>query len=290
MSKLAHNVYITFLVLIVAAVLAWLYYTGISYYRTPIEERFFHESHHLLKPSGTIGHGLGIIGSLLIIIGISVYMARKKFRSLSRVGQLKYWLEFHIFLCTLGSILILFHTSFKFGGIVSVSFWSMVAVFLSGVAGRFIYIQIPRTIEGRELSLKEVREIKANIGEMIKSNDNLDETRSEQIMAPIYENERRVRKHNFMTGYVSDYFYDFKTIRQIKSILRDNNIPKSVARKIVSLVKQDLSLNRRIGRLNTMQTLFKYWHVAHLPFAVVMILIMVVHVIIAITFGYKWIF
>ena len=87
-------------------------------------------------------------------------MARKRYRILSRIGLLKHWLEFHIFLCTLGPILVLFHTAFKFGGLVAISFWSMVAVFLSGIIGRFIYLQIPRTIEGRELSLNEVRDMK----------------------------------------------------------------------------------------------------------------------------------
>lgn len=74
---------------------------------------------------------------------------------LARFGRLKYWLEFHIFLCTLGPIMILFHTAFKFGGIVSISFWTMVLVVIIWVIGRFIYIQILRTIEGRELTLEE---------------------------------------------------------------------------------------------------------------------------------------
>ncbi len=130
---------------------------------------------HMLKPSGILGHGIGIIGSLFIIIGVFSYMARKRYRFLSRLGLLKHWLEFHIFLCTLGPILVLFHTAFKFGGIVAVSFWSMVAVFLSGVIGRFIYLQIPRSIEGRELSLNEVKEMKSNVAGIVRNSYNLDE-------------------------------------------------------------------------------------------------------------------
>jgi hypothetical protein len=76
-----------------------------------------------------------------------------------RLGKLENWLEFHIFLCALGPIMVLFHTAYKFGGIVAVSFWSMVAVFLSGIIGRFIYLQIPRSIEGRELSLNDVKDL-----------------------------------------------------------------------------------------------------------------------------------
>ena len=110
----------------------------------------------VLKPSGILGHGFGIIGTLMMIVGVAIYMFRKRSRKLFTFGYLKHWLEFHIFLCTVGPILVLYHTSFKFGGIVSVSFWSMVLVVLSGVVGRFIYIQIPRTIQGKEIDINDL--------------------------------------------------------------------------------------------------------------------------------------
>lgn len=88
---------------------------GASYYSTSLEERFYHPAHTQLKPSGIYGHGLGIVGTLLILIGVFGYMIRKRKKSLARLGALKYWLEFHIFLCTLGPIFVLFHTAFKFG-------------------------------------------------------------------------------------------------------------------------------------------------------------------------------
>jgi len=218
MSRTAHIIYLALLSVIVVITLILPLYSGFSFYNTSLEERPFHVDYQSLKPSGIIGHGLGIIGSLFMIIGVSAYMIRKRMRSLSRIGLLKYWLEFHIFLCTMGPIMVLYHTSFKVGGIVAVSFWSMVAVFLSGIVGRFIYIQIPRTIEGRELSLNEVRNLEG------------------------------------------DHYKDQK------------------------------SLERRIKRLARMQELFRYWHVAHLPFALVMLVIMIIHVGVTIAFGFKWIF
>jgi preprotein translocase subunit Sec61beta len=175
MSKAAHKVSIGILVAIVLITFFILFYRGISYYRISLEERFYHPDHNLLKPSGILGHGMGILGTLLILIGVFTYMARKRYRFLSRLGLLKYWLEFHIFLCTLGPILVLFHTALKFGGLVAISFWSMVAVFFSGIIGRFIYIQIPRTIEGRELSLNEVREMKTDVAGIVRNTYNLDE-------------------------------------------------------------------------------------------------------------------
>jgi hypothetical protein len=61
-------------------------------------------------------------------------------------------------------------------------------------------------------------------------------------------------------------------------------------RHILTLVNNDVKLNRKIERLDTMQNLFKYWHVIHSPFALVMMIIMVVHIGVTIAFGYKWIF
>ena len=102
----------------------------------------------------------------MITIGVALYMARKRIRALARLGRLKHWLEFHIFLCTLGPFLVLLHTSFKFGGIVSIAFWSMVAVVASGVFGRYVYVWIPKTLGGQFLSL---RELHGETGELLAS-------------------------------------------------------------------------------------------------------------------------
>jgi pheromone shutdown protein TraB len=243
----------------------------------------------LLKPSGTLGHGLGIAGTIFMIIGVSSYMARKRFRFLLRLGILKHWLEFHIFLCTLGPILVLFHTSYKFGGLVAISFWSMVAVFLSGIIGRFIYLQIPRTIEGRELSLNEVRGLKGDVAGTIKNSYNLDEE-SYNIIVDSIKKKFELYHKNGIVRYLRKYSDDRRSIRSVKNVLKKNNLPKTECNKVLALVKDDITLNRRIERLDTMRNLFKYWHVVHSPFALVMLIIMVIHVAVTIVFGYRWIF
>ena len=162
MKKSVHIAYIAVMVAITLVVTLYLFYIGFTYYNTSLEERFYHPRHNWFKPSGIYGQGLGIIGTLMILFGVTVYIARKRYNFLAKQIRLKYLLEFHIFLCTLGPILVLFHTAFKFGGIVSVAFWSMVAVVLSGVAGRFIYNQIPKTIEGRQMTMNEHKEMKTD--------------------------------------------------------------------------------------------------------------------------------
>ncbi|MFK5880396.1 MAG: hypothetical protein QM478_12975 [Flavobacteriaceae bacterium] len=261
------------MVVITIITAVYLSYTGYTYYNLPLEERFYHPRHTWFKPSGIYGQGLGIIGTLMILFGVSIYIARKRYNFLAKILRLKYLLEFHIFLCTLGPILVLFHTAFKFGGIVSIAFWSMVAVVLSGVIGRFIYIQIPRTIEGRALTLKEVKSLKTDLSFVLDEQFEID-FQTKQMIASI----------------VSDEKASYKNVRQIKKELSRKNIAKEDQKYIVKLVKDDVMLSGKISRLETMQKLFKYWHVAHLPFALIMLVIVIVHIAITVTFGYKWIF
>lgn len=263
------------MVVITVVVTAYLFYIGHSYYNTILEERFYHDQHDWFKPSGAFGHGLGILGTFMVLFGVGIYIARKRFNFMSKYLRLKYLLEFHIFLCTLGPILILFHTAFKFGGIVSIAFWSMVAVVLSGVVGRFIYIQIPRTIEGRELSLSEVKDMKMDLSSVLREKYKLDFS-DVQLLVSFTDEESLSNEKGSM--------------RSLRKAIKGINLPKQERNSIIKMLKSERSLSGRIARLEKMQKLLKYWHVAHLPFAMIMLIILVIHVGITLAFGYKWIF
>lgn len=275
MKRTVHIASVIIYITIISCITAFLVRTGYIYYATPLEERFYSPLHVWFKPSGIIGHGLGIIGTLMIFFGVVIYIAAKRKGFLSKYIRLKYLLEFHIFLCTLGPILILFHTAFKFGGIISVAFWSMIAVVLSGVIGRFIYVQIPRTIEGRELTLNELHQMKSDLTNRIYNS---------------------LRIGNEVTGAITvllneqNTYSNKKTVRKLKKLLSSNNIPSYERKSIIKTVKNEISLSGKIARLQNMQKLFKYWHVAHLPFALIMLIIVILHVAITLVFGYKWIF
>jgi hypothetical protein len=276
-------------VAITLAVFLALAVYGFDYYTTPVSERHFHAQNDLLKPTGFIGHGIGIAGSLLMIIGVFGYMARKRFRSLSRIGVLKYFLEFHIFLCTLGPILVLYHTTFKFGGIVAVSFWSMIAVVASGVIGRFIYLQIPRTIQGRELSLSDLSGAENELFAELQDNYKVNYEIIAQINIALSNSGSR-EKGNFIFRIINRFRFERKLMKQVRKELKTQQLIGKDYRKILKLFKSKIILNRRIAWLSTMQNLLRYWHVAHLHFALIMLVIMIVHIIVAVLFGYKWIF
>ena len=172
---------------------------------------------------------------------------------------------------------------------MSIAFWSMVAVVLSGVIGRYIYIQIPRSIEGRELSLNEIKESKTNIGAVLGSSYQLDMASQSSILASI-QLQHPASSSGVLTNLVQRFFTDRKKLVGIKRTLRENNLRGRDIREVTRLVKNEMSINKRIERLQTMQKLFRYWHVAHLPFALVMLVIVVLHVAVTLAFGYTWIF
>ncbi len=275
-----HQFYIGTMSAIVLAVTIYLTYIGVSYYNTPLEERFYHPDHQWLKPSGLFGQGLGVIGTLIILFGVIMYIVGKKYGIFERFIRLKYLLEFHIFLCTIGPILILFHTSMKFGGIVSIGFWSMAMVVFSGIIGRYIYLQIPRTISGRELTLSEIHEEQQLAISKMTSNADLSSKMTDLISK--YENPFGWGLKSFL-HHRKEKSSILSSIKTLQIEQRD----KSVLRR---MVKKEIALKLRIQRLDLMRKLFKYWHIIHKPFSIIMLIIVIIHIGISFALGYRWIF
>jgi hypothetical protein len=259
---------------IVIAVTIYLTQLGYSFYQTPIEERFYHPAYHQLGASGFLGQGLGIVGTLIIAFGVWGYIYAKKTLRFEKYVRLKYLLEFHIFLCTLGPIMVLFHTTFKFGGLISVGFWSMVVVVLSGIVGRYIYIQIPRTLSGKALSYEEIQN---------------------ELSRSLME----IRRLLVSTGKdVSLLSADLKGVRAedsivfdgLKNQIRQAEIGGKPKREALKILRKMQITRFRMQRLDKMQRLFSYWHIFHKPFAIIMMVIVIVHIAVTLAMGYTWIF
>ncbi len=96
------------------------------------------------------GHGIGIIGFILMLMTETLYSLRKRSRS-ARWGRMSNWLQFHIFTGLVGPYMVLLHTSWKFNGLAGVTTLFTVIIVISGFIGRYIYTRIPRTADGLEL-------------------------------------------------------------------------------------------------------------------------------------------
>jgi len=130
--------------------------------------------------------------------------------------------------------------------------------------------------------------MKSDVAGILRNTLNLDEE-SYNILVNSIKNRVGLYIKNPIVRYFKKRSEDRKSIETVKNVLKRNKFSKAEYSKVIAMVKNDIRLNRRIERLDTMRNLFRYWHVAHLPFAMVMLIIMLVHVAVTLVFGYRWI-
>jgi len=292
MAKRLHQLYIIFLVgtgLFIALFVGW---NGWEYYTTPLELRPYLKQHETMKPGGMWGHGLGVIGSTLMVFGVLLYSSRKRVRALSTVGKLQYFLEFHIFLCLLGPTLVLYHTTFKFGGIVRVSVISMLAVVASGFVGRYLYMQIPRSISGSELTVAELEKQNQQLALELEERFGISEEilRLIDSIASVSVNPATLSTFSVLGLLIKDALLRRIKIRYVKQYLLTSGVGTAHIHDILRIAKRKALLIRKITFLEVARKWFHYWHVVHLPFTFVMFTIMVAHIVVVVVFGYRWIF
>jgi hypothetical protein len=263
---------------------------GMDYYLLPADERAFSPLSELWSPTGLYGQGMGIVGSAMILVGVVGYALRKRVAFLQGAGQLRHWLSVHIFLCTLGPFLVLLHTTFKFGGIVSIAFWSMAVVVISGVFGRWVYVRIPKSVNGRFLGLRDIQERAAVLAAGVAERTGIPRAELESLLTSASDQHRA----GSLVGAIGlSMTAGIRGLRQrlaLRSFLRRRGVPSELHRPVVQLDAERRRLLRQALLLQPFQRLFRYWHVVHLPLATVMLIVLGVHVTVAVMFGYTWIF
>jgi hypothetical protein len=256
---------------------------GADYYTTPLAIRGYSAMHRLLRPSGPVGQTLGVIGGLLMLMPF-IYMMRKRVPRLRSAGSLKTWLEIHLFCGIFGPVLVTFHTSFKFNGIVSAAYWSMVAVVLSGFVGRYLYVRIPRSIRGVELPRVELDERAATL------RDNLAATVEPQMFERLQTFEQAVVPHSSADLSFLDLLFGEvalrRRVRALASELRRAGLSADLRAEAVSLAVERAVLLRRIAYLQRTRKLFELWHVFHLPLVYLQFVIVAAHVAVTVYLGY----
>lgn len=263
--------------------------SGYHYYTTPVQERPYRKDSDLFKPSGEIGHGLGVVGSLFMIIGVATYSFRKRIASFHRIGKLRGWLSFHIFLCTLGPFLVILHTSFRLTGLVAISFWSMIIVVASGVIGRYVYVRIPKTEEGQFLSIAQLERKRSQLIYRLEKELGLEEqyvTQSGLLLAP-------AASHGIFSSLVMAFKFDLGRLgwhRKWNILARQKTLSKTQVNSGKSIVRQLIRNDQQRALLQPFHRIFTYWHIFHIPLAILMFIILFIHVAVAIMFGYRWIF
>jgi hypothetical protein len=271
---------------------------GFSYYILSSNERPFSPKHAMLRPSGPIGVNLGLFGVLMFFM-IYLYPLRKRWTWLGKQGNARHWLDFHVILGTAAPLVIALHSSFKFGGIAGMAFWIMTAVTLSGFIGRYLYAQIPRSLNAAELSIKEIQEAEVKL--RWAAEEQHDAIGTDLIELFALPSAAQVAKISVLSAIGWMMWLDFKRPFQISwlrlraggfgvwigslfGILRTHN-PQ--LERAIANARRQASLSKRVLFLSQTKAVFNLWHVVHRPFSYSFALLAILHIVVVLGMGYR---
>lgn len=268
---------------VAASTIAW----GFPYYRLPLAERPYSDLHAMFSPAGFVGLIYGMVGTACMLVGVSLYIARKRLPILRTLGPLNSWLQVHIFLCTMGPFFILLHTSFRVNGIVAIAFWSMMAVAGSGAFGRYIYGHLPRTIQGHVKNLESIKTQKNVLIKAMSGDAGIAIKEVRNLLGITHTQEPRGVVHAILMSLRYDFSNRLRR-RKIRRFLKAQSISEEVQRWFAKLFQEQLKLEQQILLLKPFKRVFHLWHLVHLPLSILMLAVVVLHIGVAIMMGYAW--
>jgi len=271
---------------------------GFDYYLLGLVQRPFSPKYMILRPSGSLGLWLGVLGAVMFL-GIFLYPLRKRWNWLRRQGNTRHWLDFHVLLGLTAPLIIAFHSSFKFRGIAGMAFWIMSAVALSGIVGRYLYGQIPRSLTAAELSMKEAQDLLAQWSQQLDAQKVVpaaalasffDLPGAEQAM-----NEPMLRVLNSMFILDLHRFFHVARLRRRSSgmsgklrslggLLTTGN---TELERVIEIAGRQAALSKRILFLTRSQQVFHLWHVVHKPFSYSFLVLACLHILVVMLFGVR---
>jgi hypothetical protein len=274
------------LVLLALTVLAYvLWELGRDFYLSDLESRVEHSAYDSLRPGGLVGHGYGIVGTVLILTNL-LYLGRRRLARWS-LGSMASWLNLHVFTGLVGALLVLFHSAFQFRTpIAQVTAISLGVVVVTGIAGRYLYALTPRPdragLERALASLDELapgcskRVYEALAGHEVTQVDTHRWLLAKLAAVPMWVRDARSR--GFLASYaVEDVpvagVLDRKERRRFRKAKRA--VRKYATREVVA-----------VGASSLLQS----WRGFHRLLALILVLIVPVHIAVAWIYGYRWIF
>jgi hypothetical protein len=296
-KELGHHIRVgiaaTASILLLAAIAIY----GANYYILPLDQRPYSDKHALLKPSGSIGLNLGVLGTFLFFI-IFLYAFRKIIPWLGRFGTARHWMDFHVIAGITAPVVIAFHASFKFRGIAGFSFWIMVAVAMSGIIGRYLYSQIPRSLSAAELSLNDLKTNEQELSEALYGQSVYSVEQLNRVLA--MPSAAHIRSIGPVLALGEMIALDVRRPFQVAGLRRASSgfsrklfsaggllsSGNAEIEQVVRLVRQKAALSKRVVFLDQTQKVFHLWHVIHRPFSYAFAFLAVLHIVVVMGLGF----
>lgn len=276
---------IALVVLIPIALTLW----HLRYYFAPTGVRLRDPLHAMLKPSAGLGLQLGVVGFAFFLF-MWLYPMRKQIKWLAWTGPLGEWMRVHVIAGIGLPLLLAVHAGWRFDGLIGMGYLSMVVVCLSGIVGRYLYVRIPRSRSGLELSIDEVSGERRALLTDIAVATGLPPAEVERALAIAPRSYAGLDPLRVLVRMAQD---DIARGRALAALKREWSKPRPGVRPLdkkaldnaLKLARHEMALNQQVRALEVTRKIFGYWHVAHRPFAITALIAVVVHVVVAIVIG-----
>jgi hypothetical protein len=161
------------------------------------------------------------------------------------------------------------------------------------VVGRYLYTRIPRAKSGVEFTRDEVAAERKKLIELLASTTGLSPADVDRTLDVSPPEDRKENPLKVLGMLLTNDLMRWRLTRQLRTrwrTLAPANRPlsrKSLA-EAVRLASREIELTQQARMLSATQRVFRYWHVAHRPFAITALVAVVVHVVVVIAVGATW--
>ncbi len=296
-SEWSHKTRLTAAIVVGVALIATLTVYGFGYYRLDLAARAESSQHSILRPSGVIGLRLGMLGLMLFCV-LFLYPIRKRWRWLASIGKTRHWLDFHALVGITAPVIITFHSSFKLSGLAGIAYWIMMAVALSGFVGRYLYAQIPRSLNSAQLSFAELEAQGAELTTVLQNQSLI---RPDEV-APLLRvpSPEQVRGMPLLTVLWHILRLDLtrpllvsrlrrralsglEVLTTLGGLLASKHEELEAA---IASVRRQSWLRAKMVFLERVQQVFHLWHVVHRPFSYSFVILVAIHIGVVLLMGY----
>lgn len=296
-SERRHRALIILSVMVSIVLIMAMAFYGWNYYILDQAHRPFSGKHAQLKPSGTVGLKLGMLGLFLFVL-VYLYPLRKRWLWLARKGKAKHWLDFHMLLGLVAPVVVSYHSAFKIQGFAGMAYWTMVALVISGLVGRYFYAQIPRTLNAMTMTLKDTQELSAQLVKALSAQEIFDPSEVAQLFR--LPDEEQVRKMSVVKALFRMVVWDVARPVKVWSLRRRKESPWGKVltlggilpthyvelERAISVVARHASLSKKVLFLSKTERVFYLWHVVHRPFGLSFAIFVILHIVVVMSLGY----
>ncbi|MDJ0926944.1 MAG: hypothetical protein QNJ73_04755 [Gammaproteobacteria bacterium] len=239
-----------------------------------------------------LGYFLGIVAVLCMLV-LLLYPLRKRWRFLRHLGGVKDFFRLHMTMGILGPVTALYHCNFQLGSLNSrIALFSALLVAGSGLIGRFIYTKIHHGLYGRRAELRELlAQVRLNGPKGVRAG-----TFVPELLERIAAFDRQVLHPpaSWLEVMVGPFVLGIRTRIQYWQLMRftrnrliaEGTWSPEVAKHQDRLIEttrryiaSHLQAVRRVAEFSAYERLFSLWHKVHLPFFLLLVMSVVVHVI-----------